>query len=400
MAQPRIVERGRGPFATLPLLSYGFRPFFLFGAAWAAVVVPLWLTMMVVGVEPAGPFAAVDWHAHEMIFGYLAAVMAGFVLTAVPNWTGRLPISGRPLLGLFALWVAGRVASLLVASAPAALVIDTAFLAALAAAIWREILAGSNFRNLPVAALFTTMAVANAVFHLQASGVVGPGGGVAERLALGAAAVLIALVGGRIVPSFTRNWMNRLDLAPLPAPFGGFDKAAVVAAALACLAWAAAPTSVPAGVLLLAAAALTAVRLARWRGLRTLREPVVAILHVGYLWLAVAFGLLGASVLWPTAVAPDSAMHALAAGAIGTMTLAVMTRASLGHTGRAIGADTATLVIYLLVNAGAAVRVAAPLFGDRYLAALTVGGLMWSGAFAVFVVAYAPVLLRPGLGRL
>jgi hypothetical protein len=214
MAQPRVTTSIQWRSPLLAVLSYGFRPFFLLGAAYAAIAIPLWLVMLALGVAPAGPFQGMRWHAHEMIFGYLAAIIAGFALTAVPNWTGRLPLSGLPLAGLVGLWLAGRFASSFIASVTWAAVIDVTFLFALAAAIWREILAGKNARNVPIALLITIFALANLQFHLE--GLWPELQGYGQRLALGVTTLLIALIGGRITPSFTHNWMARMGLEPRP----------------------------------------------------------------------------------------------------------------------------------------------------------------------------------------
>jgi uncharacterized protein involved in response to NO len=395
MAQPRVVDAGRWASPGWAVLSYGFRPFFLLGALYAALLVPLWLAMLVHGIEPPGALSGLQWHAHELIFGFLAAIIAGFVLTAVPNWTGRFPLSGLPLAGLVGLWLVGRAASWGVVSPVWAAALDGAFLVVLAGAVWREIVAGRNFRNLPVAALLSLFAAANLAFHLG-----GSWASAGERLALAVAAVLMTLIGGRIVPSFTRNWMARLGLDPLPVPFGAFDKAVVLLTALAMLAWAVVPNAGATGAALVAVGLLHLARLARWRGRHTVSEPIVLVLHLGYLWLAASFLLLGFAALAPQIVAPSAALHALSAGAVGTMTLAVMTRASLGHTGRAIAAGMATNAIYLLVTVGAVLRVAAPFLPELYLSMLAAGGLAWSGAFALFAVAYGRILLTPGLGRI
>lgn len=379
------------------LFTYGFRPFFLGAAAMAAVAVPAWIMMLASGIEPAGPFTGVSWHAHEMIFGYLAAVIAGFILTAVPNWTGRLPVTGWPLVGLFGLWIVGRIASSTMPWPLAAAIVDLAFPVVLAGVVWREILAGRQLRNVPVAALITLLAAANLVFHLQAQwpGLTGYG----ERLALSVAALLIGLIGGRITPSFTRNWMAKAGFAALPAVFGRFDQVTIAVMAAAVALWVVGPESPVAGVMLLASGLLHVVRLARWRGFRAAGEPIVLVLHLGYLWLAIALLLMGLAAVAPATISSASALHALTAGAIGTMTLAVMTRASLGHTGRTIVTSRATLVIYGLVSVGAVMRVAGPLLPELYLELLVVGGLCWSAAFGLFVLAYGPILVRPGLGR-
>jgi uncharacterized protein involved in response to NO len=384
-----IDRRGRSKEAWA-FLSYGFRPFFLFGAVYAAVAVPLWLLTYLGGVGPAGPFVGLAWHAHEMVFGYLSAVIAGFVLTAVPNWTGRLPLSGMPLAVLVGLWLIGRLAMLVHPEPVSTAILDLLFPLTLAAAVWREIAAGRNVRNAPIAALLTLFALASLLDH--ASGFFEALDGLGIRLALGVAAMLIALVGGRVTPSFTRNWMARAGLAPLPASMDGLDRLALLVTAVSLAGWIAAPDAAPVGGGLVAAGALLLARLARWRGHRALAEPIVLVLHLGYLWLSLALLLLGLAGLQPALVPATSAIHALTAGAVGTMTLAIMTRASRGHTGRPLVADGPTIAIYVLVTLGALLRVAAPFAGDLYVSVLVSGGIAWSAAFALFAIAYGPML--------
>lgn len=387
---------GRGRVSSMPpILQYGFRPFFFLAALHAGVAIPVWLSMYFSGHALPGPFAGLYWHAHEMLFGYLLAVLAGFVLTAIPNWTGRLPLSGWPLAGLVSLWLAGRIACVTAPDPMAAMAIDVAFPAALAFAVWREVVAGRNWKNAPVAVMISLFGIANALDHLANLDLVPHGLGV--RLALGAIAVLLALIGGRIIPSFTRNWLVKQGTSRLPASFGGLDKAALAATALGSAAWVIAPDTVATGALLGLAGTLLAARLARWQGQQTIREPIVLILHVGYAWLCVALLLLGGSV-FIDALPQSAALHALTAGAIGTMTLAVMTRASLGHTGRAIVADRFVVAAYVAVTAGAVLRVAAPLTGGWYAHVLICGGALWSAGFLLFAVRYAPILWGRRLG--
>ncbi len=381
---------GRGRVSGMPpILSYGFRPFFFLAALHAGVAIPVWLSMYFAGLTLPGPFAGLHWHAHEMLFGYLQAVIAGFVLTAIPNWTGRLPLSGRPLAGLAFLWGAGRVASAAAPYPEVAMAIDAMFPAMLAFAVWREVVAGRNWKNAPVAVMITLFGLANVLDHAANLDLVTHGFGI--RLALAVIAMLMALIGGRIVPSFTRNWLVRQGVKELPASFGLLDKAALASAVAACVAWTVAPDAGATGLLLILAGLLLGARLARWRGSRTAREPIVLILHFGYAWLAVALALLGGATIID-AIPQSAALHALTAGAIGTMTLAVMTRASLGHTGREITADRAVVVAYVAITVGAALRVAAPFVGDWYAPVLATGGGLWSAAFLVFVVRYAPIL--------
>lgn len=370
------------------LLSFGFRPFFFFGALWAAVAVPLWVWMHL-----GGDAIAVhrDWHVHEMLFGFLAAVVAGFLTTAIPNWTGRMPVIGAPLGALAALWGAGRVAMLFeFALGPIATVADSAFLIAFAAVVWREVLTGRNWRNLPVCGLVTLLALGNVASHLN--GFLGASY-VGERIALGAIVVLLALIGGRITPSFTRNWLKARGEPRQPAPFGLVDRIAMGATGIAALAWVVAPEPAATGWLLLAAGAANLARLACWRGWMTRREPLLWILHLGYGWLGFGLAALGASRL--TAVVPQSAgVHALTAGAIGVMTLAVMTRATRGHTGRPLTADRDTRLIYLGILGAAVARVAAPLWPSAYAPLLVISAALWSLSFGGYALAYAPMLLR------
>ena len=377
------------------LFSAGFRPFFLLAALWSAIAIPLWLAAYAHGYQPSA-MPAIFWHAHEMIYGYALASVAGFLLTAIPNWTGRLPLSGGRLAGLAALWLAGRIALLFSADigAAAAMVVDLSFTAVLAAAVARELVAGRNFRNLPMVAALALLFAGNLLVHLQALDVAATAP-LGNRLGIATLVGLIALAGGRIVPSFTRNWLvrQRPDVAP-PATASKLDLACLLVVVAGLLFWVASPDSKIAFVMQILAGAAAALRLSRWRGLRTLREPLLAILHLGYAWLAFGLVLLGLNGFFDW-LPPTAGLHALTVGAVGTMTLAVMTRASLGHSGRALTAGPGTVAIYALVTIAAALRVAAPLAGSQVLTMTSLAGLAWTAAFGLFAVLYGPMLLRP-----
>lgn len=380
------------------LLQQGFRPFFLAAGLWAAGALVLWLAVLSGAAALPSAFDPVTWHAHEMLFGFVAAVVAGFLLTAVPNWTGRMPLQGLPLAGLVALWLVGRVAVAFSAwTGPiAAAALDLAFLTALLAAVAREILAGRNWRNLPICLALGALLLANALIHLDAIGLTETGAA-GLRLGVAVPVTLMALVGGRILPSFTTNWLKKRGETRLPASFGRFDQATVLLTMAALVAWAMAPFGRLTALALLAAGLANALRLTRWRGQRTLAEPLVWVLHLGYAWIAAGLVLTGMSVWLPGLMPPAAGLHALTAGAIGTMTLAVMTRATLGHTGRALTADPGTVVIYASVSIGALLRVVATFVPNLPLLSLSAG--FWAAAFALFAVRYGVLLCPPFLGR-
>ena len=384
--------------ASPPILRGGFRPFFFGGACWAVIALITWLVALAGAATLPSLFEPLAWHRHEMLFGFVGAVIAGFLLTAIPNWTGRLPIAGPPLGALFGLWAAGRIAVLVSAEIgrlPAA-VIDVGFYLMLAAVAGREVLAAKN-RNLPIVALVLLFGLANALDHAGAAGLVDQGLG--SRIGIALVTVMISLIGGRIVPSFTRNWLTKRGVKQgLPEQPGRYDLVTIGVTAAALLAWAIGPDAAAVGALLAAAAGLQIVRLARWRGWRTVADPLVLILHVGYLWVPIGLGLLAASLL-EAPIPGSAAIHALTAGAMATMILAVMTRASLGHTGRELQASPATTFLYVCITLGALLRVIAPLGLIDYTLGMEVAAVAWAGAFVVFLSAYGPILFGPRLGE-
>jgi uncharacterized protein involved in response to NO len=384
---PRIKPYG-GP----ALFSYGFRPFFLFGALYAGLVILVWLPVFTGELTLLTAFSPRDWHVHEMLYGYVPAVVTGFLLTAIPNWTGRLPLQGTPLIVLLLAWAAGRVAvtvSGVIGWLPAA-AIDGGFLLLVAAATAREIIVGGNWSNLKVVSLVALLAFGNIAFHLEAHFV-----GIAEcgtRVGLAAVVMMIAIIGGRIVPSFTRNWLARENPGRLPVSFNRFDAVVIVVSVAALAAWIASPQFPPSGVILLLAGALHAVRLARWAGDRTLRDRLVLILHLAYAFVPLGYLLLGLAAF---DVIPSAAgIHAWAGGAVGTMTLAVMTRASLGHTGNALVASRFTQAIYAAVLASALARIGAALAPASAMALLHAAACLWVSAFLGFGLAYGPTLIN------
>ncbi|MCC0006716.1 MAG: NnrS family protein [Hyphomicrobiaceae bacterium] len=380
------------------LFSHGFRPFFLFGTVWAAVSVAIWLPMLSGQLVLPLSYAPVDWHAHELIFGYVPAVVAGFLLTAVPNWTGRLPVVGKPLAVLFATWVAGRIAMLVSAVVGPAIVaiVDLAFLALLVAVMGREIVAGGNTRNIKVLAGVALLLVANGLFHVEAAFAIGDRHG--ERLGVGATVLLLMLIGGRIIPSFTRNWLARQVPGRMPVSFDRTDALIMIASAGALGSWIALPDAVITAWLSIIAMAMNVYRLSRWAGWRRIAEPLVLVLHVAFAFVPVGFGLLALSILRPDLIALTGALHGFTAGAIGMMTLAVMTRASLGHTGQPLVASWPIVAIYVGAFLAAVARIIAA-FDVMRTPMLTLSVVAWIAAFAGFVIVYAPLLLRRRSGE-
>lgn len=377
--------------AVMPLFSYGFRPFFLFGSIYAGAAILVWLPLFHGEIALRSAFAPRDWHVHEMLFGYLPAVITGFLFTAIPNWTGRLPIRGWPLMGLVAVWLAGRICVTFSAHTGwlGAMLVDTGFLLLVAAAASREILAGRNWRNMNVVILLLLLLAGNIAFHLEAH--FGGAADISIRLGIAVVVLLIALIGGRVIPSFTRNWLVRENPGRLPVPFGRFDLVTIAVGALALLLWVASPLGELTGSALALAGLLHLVRLGRWAGDRTIRERLLLILHIGYAFVPLGFLLNAASAFGY--VPPGAGVHAWMAGAAGIMTLAVMSRATLGHTGQQLTASVTTQAIYAAIIVAALSRICAVLEPAHSGALLHVSALAWVVAFFGFALRFGPLLI-------
>jgi uncharacterized protein involved in response to NO len=388
-ARSRVAARNwRGP----ALLSHGFRPFFLSAGVWALVGIALWLLAFRGAIDIPTAFSIVDWHAHEMIFGYAGSVMAGFLLTAIPNWTGRLPVSGAPLAGLVTLWAAGRVAvyTSVEIGRIAAGAIDAAFLVVFAAIVAAEVISGRNARNAKIVALVAALAVVNIAFHVEDART-----GLAEystRAALALIITLILLIGGRVTPSFTNNWLAKAGVSERPAPFDRADGIVLVGSGLALAAWTAALGGAATGILLLAAGVGNLWRLSRWQGLAAQRDALVLVLHAGYLFAALGFLATGAAALWPEQIPYAVGVHIWAIGGIGVMTLAMMTRATLGHSGRALIASPGTRLVYACLIAALLARLAMAFMPALGLLLMDIAAIAWLGGFAAFLIIYGPML--------
>jgi len=383
---------------THPFLRGGFRPFFFGAALWAIIGIVLWLCELGGEIAVPSSFAGVAWHRHEMLFGFVGAAVAGFLLTAIPNWTGRLPIAGKPLLSLFGLWAAARLAVLfssLIGVWPAGLV-DVGLFLSLALLAAREVAAGKN-RNVPVVGLVFAFGLADAADYAGAAGLIPENLG--WRAAIALVTMMISLIGGRIIPSFTRNWMVKQSTSEnLPTQPQPLDLLVIASTAIGFLFWLAFPNNWLTGVILILAAAAQILRLSRWGGLRTGRDPLVLVLHLGYVWVPIGLLLLGLSVAGLD-IPRSAGVHALTAGAMTTMILAVMSRASLGHTARELKPAPMTVAAYACVTMGASLRVAASLGVGSYGVMLNIAGAFWGAALLSFLVVYVPILWLPRVGE-
>jgi len=381
----------RGP----AFFSYGFRPFFLGAALFASVAVPLWILLLAEVGHSNFLYPARDWHVHEMVFGFLPAVITGFMLTAIPNWTDRPPIRGYELMLLFALWLAGRVLIAIPWFTPlVSAIVDGGFLVAVAGLVWREIITSKSWDRAPMGVLVSLLAGANILFHVLSLS--GAETDRPERMALAMVMMLLALIGGHLIPNFTSELLANSGKVERPASFSRYDGLSIALVGFAVLSWIVQPFSMVTGWLFALAGLANLGRLVRWYGWAIWREPLVLILHFGYGWFALSLLILGGSILG-IGLPKEDAVHAFTSGAVGAMTLAVMTRASLGHTGRPRHAGPLTVLIYMLVNLGAVLRVFGPMTDLPAIVVLAVAAGSWSGAYLLFALVYGPFILRPSL---
>jgi uncharacterized protein involved in response to NO len=379
------------------LWTHGYRPFFLLAGvnAWASMA--LWLYLLSGRSVPTQGWPPQSLHAHEMIYGTVVAVIAGFLLTAVPNWTSTARVAGAPLVGLVLLFMLGRLALLLAGFLDPVWVawVDVAFLPVLAVFVARPILQTRNWRNLPVVAVLVGLALANASIH---GGLLRPDYGMLRTgtyASVYLVVVLMIIISGRIVPAFTRNALRKSGL-DAPVVNRVYIGPLAVAAACSALALELISPGNPIGAgLALVAAVFLFMRQSGWQFGKTLGRPMLWVLHVGHAWLAVGFGCLGVSSVFGIGIGA-AALHAFTAGAMGTLILAMMPRVSLGHQGRPIEATRATVWMFALVIVGALIRiVGASGSAAMVLPSVLIGGCIWSSAWLVFTISYTRILFEP-----
>jgi uncharacterized protein involved in response to NO len=386
-----LAEKPTSPNVSTPrwaLWQLGFRPFYLAAGIFAAVSVPLWALQ--VSSWLGRPYLdAPAWHAHEMLFGYTLAVIVGFLFTAGRNWSGQPTPTGRSLQALVLLWVAGRVL-VLTPWVTASAVVNVAFPLAAAVALAVPLVRARNQRNYFFVGLLVLLAAAELVVHLaQAQAVALPawlGLGVALDLVL----FIMAVMAGRVIPMFTNNGVPGAKARRDPL----LEKVALGGVIALAAADAVHLQGSMLALLLTACAAAHAARWMLWQPWTTLRTPLVWVLHAAYLWIPLHLAMRALAEFG--LVPPNLAIHALTVGAIGTLTMGMMTRTSRGHTGRPLVADDWEVASYACVLAAAVVRVFGPLLAPAsYVQTIELSAALWSGGFTIFVVRYAPILCRP-----
>jgi len=383
-----VASRRLVPFA------YGFRPFFLLAGIYAALSIAAWMWLFGGGAAPGVPMPPQFWHGHEMIFGFVAAAIAGFMLTAVPSWTGERGFGGAPLIALTGLWVLGRIAFGLTAKLPFAVLAmaELAFLPGVMLLIAPSLFRSRN-RNMRLLVLLLALWTMDAGFLYGVATGDFATSSAALRGALDLVLILVTVIGGRIVPSFTGNALRQCGQAAPIRSRPWIEKLLIAAMLAYAIADLFAPAGVPTAVIAATAAVLHAWRLSGWRGLRTVSQPIVFILHVAYLWLPIGLALKAASLLGGFGWAAHW-QHALGAGAAASMILAVMTRAALGHTGRPLRVHPLTTTAYGLLTMAVIVRVfVTTLPAVNYRDAVLIAGTLWLLAFLLYAVVYLPILV-------
>ncbi len=396
ISEAALLSHRAAPSARFALFDKGFRPFFLLAAAYAVLAVPCWLLAMRGGFQPGGCFGAMQWHAHEMLFGFSMAVIGGFLLTAVSNWTGRETARGGWLAVLGALWICGRMSLFWADSLPrlAPLLLDLSFPVGLALACARPILLTKNRRNYGFIAMLAALSLGSLMAHLAALEHNGVAVRRAHQATLDLVLVMIAVMSGRVIPMFTRNALRLEWVRSLPR----WERAGVVALVLLLACDVCAAPSWVSAVVAGGASLLLLLRMRHWGTWETRATPLLWVLHLGSGWLSLGLGLRAASAFWPQ-IPAGSAVHALTAGAIGTLTLGMMARVSLGHTGRLIHATSRDALAFALVIGAGLVRVVAPMLPlSALMSALELAAGLWSLAFAMFLVGAFRILISPRIG--
>ena len=374
------------------IFALGFRPFFLLAGVCAVVFVALWVFTFTANVALTTYYGQVVWHSHEMIFGYTVAVIAGFFLTAVRNWTNLPTPSGATLAAMAGLWLLGRIVPFFPTVVPQWLIalLDLSFVPVLAVGIGIPLVRSGQKRNLFFLLILGAIFAANLLVHLQLLGIAQNVGRRGTLLGLNLIILIIVIMGGRVIPFFTERALQGVT----PKRWPVIEYLAPGSVVIYLLADLALPDSTLAGWLAAFAAVINGIRLAGWYTNRYWSVPLLWVLHFGYLWVVVGFGLKAAAA---AGIVPGQfTLHAFTVGAIGVLTLGMMARVSLGHTGRPLKAAPAMAVAFALLNLAAVVRGVLPLlFPQSLIQFVALSGTLWVAAFMMFIFVHAPILLRP-----
>lgn len=384
--EPRVREQGRHGFSHHPLFRLGFRPFYLLAAGFAAVSIPLWIARYFGGL-PVLSHVDLNWHMHEMVFGFVIAVIIGFLFTAGRNWTGLWTPRRGHLAALAALWIAGRLAMLFAPPLVAATV-DLLFLPFAAYPVYRVLERAGSKRNMFLVGLLGLLTVINAAFHAAVLGWISMSSIVPIQAAILVIVMIESVIGGRVIPGFTANAIQGVK----PVMNEKRDKISLGLTALAALAWVASMPGPLAGALAAAAAVAQATRAIGWMPHVTLHKPILWILHLSYAWIPVGLFMMGLAA-WGLTTS-SAAFHVLTIGSMAGLIIGMITRTALGHTGRPLVAGNSELLMYLLIQAGVAARMLAAANVMRS-PMLVITAACWSAAFVLYVVVYAPYLMAP-----
>lgn len=391
MAETESIK-ARRQYTGPAILELGFRPFFLLAGIWALIPLTLWILIYMGLLSPITSIDVQAWHAHEMIFGYAGAALAGFALTAIPNWTGRLPVRGNSLLILVLMWLTARTLSVVALFSDMfhlAAIMEGLFFISFSALVCREIFAGKNWRNMPVALMFSIFTVAAISSNLESLSILETN--TADHFGIAILITLISLIGGRIIPSFTTNWLKQQGVTKLPVSFNQNDGLIILVSIAALISWLSLPINSPAIAI---AGGLCCIlhfwRLSRWCGLATVSEPLVLMLHIAYLWIPIGFGLMSLSSL--DLINETAVVHTWTVGAIASMTIAVMMRAALGHSGRALKADVATTALFAMLTLAVITRIYAA--ATSSIDGILYSTFFWIGAYSLYIATYLPVFFH------
>ncbi len=376
-------------------LSNGFRPFFFAAMVFAAIIIPIWVLIFDDLIYLALPMPNILWHSHEMIFGFIIAAAAGFILTAIPNWTGNKPLRGYWLGMLFILWLAGRFSMLFYLMLPFgfAAATDIAFLVILNLFIAWQLIISNNYKNLIICLIFLIFIAANILMHLEFLNISQFLLISSQRLGVDSVALLIVVIGGRVVPAFTGNWLNANGYNVKINTGKKIDLMAMIAVLILLIFNIFMPGSNLTYLVALIAALVNLYRLSKWHSMKTLPNPLLWVLHLGYLWLCLGL-FLEAGMVFDNYISESLNFHAIGIGAAGTMIAAIMTRASLGHSGRKLLAPKGIALAYILISISSITRIAAEIYDFiDHIYLLNITALLWSSAFAIIAIIYAPILL-------